>query len=45
MTLSSNTVSITPKSDGYLTGSTNATIPASTAITCPYGVFVAYTVA
>ena len=45
MTLSSNTVSITPKSDGYLTGSTNATIPASTAIICPYGVYVSYTVA
>jgi len=45
VTLSTNTISITPKTDGYLTGSTNATIPASTAITCPYGVYVVYTVA
>jgi hypothetical protein len=43
MTLSTNTISITPKSDGYLTGSTNSTITASLDIVRPYGVFVAYT--
>lgn len=43
MTLSTNTISITPKSDGYLTGSTNSTITASLAVPRPYGVFVAYT--
>lgn len=43
MTLSSNTISITPKSDGYLTGSTNSTITASLDVVRPYGVFVAYT--
>lgn len=44
-TISSNTVSVTPKSNGYVTGSTNSTIAASTPIVKPYGVFVAYTVA
>lgn len=43
MTLSSNTISITPKSNGYLTGSTNSTITASLDVVRPYGVFVAYT--
>lgn len=43
MTLSTNTISITPKSDGYLTGSTNSTITASLPVVRPYGVFVAYT--
>ena len=43
MTLSSNTISLTPKSDGYLTGSTNSTITASLDVVRPYGVFVAYT--
>lgn len=45
MTLSTNTVSLTPKTDGYLTGSTNGSITASTPIVRPYGVYVAYTVA
>lgn len=43
MTLSGNTISITPKSDGYLTGSTNSTITASLPAVQPYGVFVTYT--
>ena len=45
LSLSSNTVSITPKTDGYLTGSTNGSITANTPIVRPYGVYVAYTVA
>jgi hypothetical protein len=45
LSLSSNTVSITPKTDGYVTGSTNGSITANTPIVRPYGVYVAYTVA
>ena len=44
-TLSSNTVSVTPKTDGYVNGSTNGSITANTPIVRPYGVYVAYTVA
>jgi hypothetical protein len=43
MTLSSNTVSITPKSTGWVTGSTNSTIAASLPYVRPYAVFVTYT--
>lgn len=42
-TVSSNTVSITPKSTSYLTGGTNATITGTHTVVQPYGVFVAYT--
>ena len=43
--ISSSSISITPKSDGYLTGSTNSTIAASTTTTVvrPYAVVCAYT--
>jgi len=43
--ISSGSISITPKSDGYLTGSTNSTIAASstTQVVKPYCVVVAYT--
>lgn len=43
--LTTNTVAITPKTNGYVTGSTNGSITASTPIVRPYGVYVAYTVA
>lgn len=42
-TVSSNTVSITPKSTSYLTGGTNATITGAHVVVQPYGVYVAYT--
>lgn len=45
LSMSSNTASITPKSDGYLTGSSNSTIAAATPIGIPYAITVAYTVA
>ena len=41
--LSTNTISITPKSTGWVTGSTNSTIAASLPYMRPYGVFVTYT--
>lgn len=42
-----NAVEITPKSDGYLTGSTNSTIAstATVAVTSPYAITCSYTVA
>lgn len=43
LTVSSNTVSITPKSTSYLTGGTNATITGSVPVVQPYAVFVGYT--
>jgi hypothetical protein len=41
-TLSSNVLTIVPKSDGYLTGSTNATVTGTSTVVRPYGVFCAY---
>ncbi|TSA39424.1 hypothetical protein D4Q85_01130 [bacterium] len=41
-TLSTNTISITPKSDGYVTGSANSTITASLPYQRPYAVMVSY---
>lgn len=43
LTLSTATISITPKTNGYLTGSTNATITGAHTVLRPYGVTVAYT--
>lgn len=43
LTLSTNTISITPKTDGYVTGSTNGTVTGAQSVVQPYGVFVAYT--
>lgn len=43
MTLSTNTVSITPKTNGYLTGSTNGTVTGAQTVVRPYGVYVVYT--
>lgn len=44
LSLSSNTVTLTPKSNGYLTGSTDATIGALPAVR-PYAITCAYSVA
>ena len=43
--ISSSAISITPKSDGYLTGSTNSTIASSATVVVvrPYAVICAYT--
>lgn len=43
--IASSAISITPKSDGYLTGSTNSTIAASSTVSNvrPYGVLCTYT--
>lgn len=43
--VTANTMELTPKSDGYLTGSTDATIPstATVNITSPYAVTCSYT--
>ena len=43
--ISSSTITITPKSDGYVTGDTNSTIASSATVTvvCPYAVVCAYT--
>ena len=45
--VTANAVEITPKSDGYLTGSSNATIAstATVAVTSPYAITCSYTVA
>lgn len=45
--IASNRVEITPKSNGYLTGSTNSTIAstATVAVTSPYAITCSYTVA
>lgn len=45
LSMSSNTASITPKSTSYLTGGTNSTIAASTPVSIPYGIYVAFTAA
>lgn len=41
--VSASAVSLTPKSDGYVTGSTGSNIGASLAIVRPYAVICAYT--
>jgi hypothetical protein len=41
--ISSSTVSLTPKSDGYVTGSTGSNIGASLTVVRPYAVICAYT--
>jgi len=43
--ISSSTITITPKSDGYVTGSTDSTIASSSTVTVvrPYAVVCAYT--
>lgn len=43
--ISSSAISITPKSDGYVTGSANSTIASSATVTVarPYGVYCTYT--
>ena len=45
--ISANRVEITPKSNGYLTGSTDSTIASSAtvAVTSPYAITCSYTVA
>lgn len=43
VTLSSNTLTIVPKSDGYLTGSTSATVTGTHTLVAPLVVAVAYT--
>jgi hypothetical protein len=41
--VSSSSVSLTPKSDGYVTGSTSSNITASLAVVRPYAIVCAYT--
>jgi hypothetical protein len=41
--VSSSSVSLTPKSDGYVTGSTSSNIGASLAVVRPYAIVCAYT--
>ena len=43
VTLSSNTLTIVPKSDGYVTGSTNTTVTGSYTLIAPLAVSLAYT--
>ena len=44
-TLSSGVMTVVPKSDGYLTGSTSNTISATAEVIQPYGVYCSYTLA
>lgn len=43
VTFSGNTLTLIPKTDGYLTGSTNGTVSATETVVAPYGIAVAYT--
>lgn len=43
VTLSTNTLTIVPKTDGYVTGSTNGTVTGSYTLIAPLAVEVAYT--